>query len=96
MQFFKKENLFKPFIFLGSSPIYVYLVSELIIRTLWRVPIFDDQFKEPLIFCKWVTLKFVTPWAGERLDSLYFSLLYVILWMWISSKLYAKDKIIKI
>lgn len=93
---YKKESLFKPFIFLGSNPIFVYLVAELIIRTLWRVPIFDDQFKEPLIFCKWVTLKFVTPWAGERLDSLYFSILYVILWMWISSKLYAKDKIIKI
>lgn len=29
---YKKENLLKPFIFLGSSPIYVYLVSELIIK----------------------------------------------------------------
>lgn len=93
---YNKENLFKPFIALGSSPIYVYLVSEIIRRTLWRVPIYDDQFKEPLFFCKWITLKFVTPWAGEWLDSLYFSIFYVILWMWISNKIYAKDKFIKI
>lgn len=93
---YKKEGLLKPFIFLGSSPIFVYLVSELIRKTIWRIPIYDAQFKEPLLFCRWVTLRFVTPWAGQWLDSLYFSILYVMLWMWISSKLYAKDKIIKI
>lgn len=93
---YNKDRLFKPFIVLGSSPIYVYMISELLIRTLWRVPIFDDQFKEPLIFCKWFTFKFITPWAGQWLDSLYFSILYVILWMWMMNKLYEKGKIIKL
>lgn len=93
---FKKDNLFKPLVFLGSSPIFVYLVSEFIRKTLWLIPIHDTQFKDPLLFCKWVTLKFITPWAGNWLDSLYFSILYLILWVWISSKIYAKEKFIKI
>ena len=93
---YKKERLFKPLIFLGNSPILVYLICELIRKTLWRISIYDLQFKEPLLFCKWVTLKFITPWAGERLDSLYFSIIYVALWVLISSRLYTKNKIIKI
>lgn len=93
---YNKDRLFKPFIALGSSPIYVYMVSELLIRTLWRVPIFDKQFTEPLIFCKWFTFKFITPWSGQVLDSFYFSILYVILWMWMMNRLYEKGKIIKL
>lgn len=93
---YNKDRLFKPFIVLGSSPIYVYMISELLIRTLWRVPIVDYQFKEPLIFCKWFTFKFITPWAGQWLDSFYFSVLYIILWMWMMNKLYEKGKIIKL
>ncbi|MBI6871565.1 acyltransferase family protein [Clostridium aciditolerans] len=93
---YKKEGLFRPFTALGSSPIFVYLVSELIRKTLWRVPIYDSQFKEVLGFCPWITFKFITPWAGEWLDSLYFSILYVILWMWIMNRMYSKNKYIKL
>jgi predicted acyltransferase len=93
---FNKDRLFKPFIVLGSSPIFVYMVSELLIRTLWKVPIYDKQFTEPYIFCKWFTFKFITPWAGIVLDSFYFSILYVIFWMWIMSKFYEKGKFIKL
>lgn len=93
---YKKESIFKPFIALGSSPIFVYLVSELIRKTLWKVPIYDKQFKEALGFCPWITFKFITPWAGEQLDSLYFSMLYVILWMWIMNRMYSKGKYIRL
>lgn len=93
---FNKDRLFKPFIVLGSSPIFVYMISELLIRTLWKVPIYDKQFTEPLIFCKWFTFKFITPWSGTVLDSFYFSILYVIFWMWIMNKFYEKGKFIKL
>ncbi|MBV7271727.1 DUF5009 domain-containing protein [Clostridium sp. PL3] len=92
----KKDGIFKPFIALGSSPIFVYLVSELIRKTLWKVPIYDKQFKEALGFCPWITFKFITPWAGEWLDSLYFSIFYVILWMWIMSRMHSQGKYIRL
>lgn len=93
---YKKESMFRPFTALGSSPIFVYLVSEIIRKTLWRVPIYDSQFKEALGFCPWITFKFITPWAGTWLDSLYFSMLYVILWMWIMNKMYSKGEYIRL
>lgn len=93
---YNKDGFFRPFTALGSSPIFVYLVSELIRKTLWRVPIYDKQFKEPLGFCPWITTKFITPWAGQWLDSLYFSILYVIFWMWIMESMYSKNKFFKI
>lgn len=93
---FNKDRLFKPFIVLGSSPIFVYLVSEILIRTLWKVPIYDKQFPEPYIFCKWFTFKFITPWSGAWLDSFYFSILYVIFWVWVMNKFHEKGKIIKL
>lgn len=93
---FKKERLFTPFRALGSNPIFVYIITELIRKSFWKINIFDETLKLNLNLTAWITTKFVTPWAGVRLDSFYFSLIYLIIWIGITSKMYSNNKFIKI
>lgn len=79
----KISTIFKPFILLGGSPIIVYVVSELIRKTLWVIPITSQVQGKIMPMDVWLTTSFFTPWAGERLDSLYFSIFYVLLWAYI-------------
>lgn len=93
---FKKDKIFIPFIALGSSPIFVYMITELISKSMWKIKVIDDIGKVSLTLPIWITTKCITPWAGARLDSLYFSIVYLILWMFITTRLYSDNKFIKI
>lgn len=79
----KMTTIFKPFTLLGGSPIIVYVISELIRKTLWVIPITSQVQGKILPMDVWLTTTFFTPWAGEWLDSLYFSIFYVLLWSYI-------------
>ena len=85
MDIVKYDTPFKPFVALGSSAIFVYLVSEIVRRTLWLIPIVDSITKKPLTLKLWLTNHYITPWAGNILDSAYFSIVYIILWIGITS-----------
>lgn len=85
MDIIKYNTPFKPFVTLGSSAIFVFLVAEFVRRTLWLIPIVDSVTKKPIPFKIWFTTSFITPWAGTTLDSAYFSICYVILWIGIMS-----------
>lgn len=76
----KQLALFKPFIILGSSPIIIYVVSEIIRKTLWVIPVTSEVQGMTMPMNIWLTTTFFTPWAGDRLDSFYFSVCYVLLW----------------
>jgi predicted acyltransferase len=65
-----------PLCLLGSSPIFLYVVSELLLRSLWLIPV----GAEAVTLNVWITSHCFTPWAGD-LDSLYFSLMYAVLWI---------------
>ncbi len=90
MDIIKYESLFKPFVVLGSNAIFVYLVSEIIRKTLWAIPIVNSITKETVTLNVWITTHCITPWAGITLDSVYFSIVYVILWIGIMSIRYNK------
>lgn len=81
----KKVTLFKPFIPLGSSPIFVYVVSEIVRKTLWMIPVTSQVQGKIMPMDVWLTTTFFTPWAGDWLDSFYFSIFYVLLWCYIMS-----------
>lgn len=93
---YKKERIFTPFIALGSNPIFVYIITELIRKSFWKINVFDERLNLNLNLTAWITTKFVTPWAGVRLDSFYFSLIYLIIWIGITKKMYSNNKFIKI
>jgi Uncharacterized conserved protein len=76
----KNVMMFKPFIILGSSPIIIYILSEIIRKTLWIIPITTQVQGGTMPMNVWLTTTFFTPWAGDWLDSFYFSISYVILW----------------
>lgn len=76
----KNVTVFKPFIILGNSPIIIYVISELIRKTLWIIPIKSQVHGVTMPMNVWLTTTFFTPWAGDWLDSLYFSIFYVLLW----------------
>lgn len=79
----KKITVFKPFILLGSSPIIVYVLSEILRKTLWIIPITSQVQGRTMPMNVWLTTTFFTPWAGDRLDSLYFSIFYVLFWSYL-------------
>lgn len=93
---FKKDRIFIPFIALGSSPIFIYIITELIRKSLWRINVFDERLKLSLNLPTWITTNFVTPWAGVSYDSFYFSLIYLIFWIVITKRMYSNNKFIKI
>lgn len=82
-----KQNatMFKPFIILGSSPIVIYVLSEIIRKTLWVIPITSQVHGVTMPMDVWLTTTLFTPWAGEWLDSFYFSIFYVLMWSCIIS-----------
>ncbi|MBU3145493.1 acyltransferase family protein [Clostridium sp. CF012] len=96
MDIIKYDSLFKPFVALGSSAIFVYLVSEVIRKTLWVIPIVDSITKKPLTLNVWLTTHYITPWAGSTLDSVYFSIVYTILWTFIMSSFYNKRSFMRL
>jgi len=96
MDIIKFDAIFKPFVALGSSAIFVYLVSEIIRKTLWVIPIVDSITKEPVRLNVWLTTHYITPWAGSLLDSAYFSIVYTVLWIGIMSIFYDKKSFIRL
>lgn len=90
MDIVKYDSLFKPFIALGSSSIFVYVISELVRKTLWVIPVVDTVTKEKASLDVWITTHYIMPWAGTTLDSAYFGIAYVVLWMTIMIYLYDK------
>lgn len=81
------KKIFTPIIALGISPLFVYFVSEVIVKLVHKAPVNVFEF---------ITFKFMTPLVGEVYDSLAFSIGYVMLWMIVSLWMYKKNKIIKI
>lgn len=81
----KNVTLFKPFILLGSSPIIIYVLSELIRKTVWVIPVTSQVQRGIMPMDVWLTTTFFTPWAGAWLDSFYFSLFYVAWWAYMMS-----------
>ena len=81
----KNVTLFKPFILLGSSPIIIYVLSELIRKTVWLIPVTSQVQGGIMPMDVWLTTTFFTPWAGSWLDSFYFSLFYVAWWVYMMS-----------
>lgn len=81
----KNVTLFKPFILLGSSPIIIYVLSELIRKTVWLIPVTSQVQGGIMPMDVWLTITFFTPWAGSWLDSFYFSVFYVAWWAYMVS-----------
>ncbi|WP_286183927.1 DUF5009 domain-containing protein [Clostridium sp. CCUG 7971] len=92
----KKYKTLVPIIALGSSPIFIYMMLEIISKTLWKVNILSDFNNEVVGFRAWVTYEFITPWAGDFYDSIIFSSLYAVIWIIIMLYMYRKNKFIKI
>ena len=80
--------LVKPFTALGGKPFFIYVFSELIRKTLWLIPITDQGTQTKMSLNAWLTTKYITPWAGPKLDSFYFALIYVVVWMAIMMRSY--------
>lgn len=91
----KMGRILKPFKALGASAIFVYFASELIRRTLWLVPVYDTISGKPLALKVWLTERLVAPWAHD-LDSLYFSILYMLFWLVITGVLYCRKIYIRL
>jgi len=83
----KSGRLLTPFKVIGGSPIFVYFTTELIGRSLWQIPVQDSISGNIMTFKIWITERLISPWA-HGLDSLYFSVSYVIVWMAIMGFLY--------
>ena len=96
MDIIKYDYLFKPLVVLGSSAIFVYLVSEIVSKTLWVIPIVDSITKKTTTLNVWFTTNYITPWAGNILDSVYFSITYTIIWIGIMSIFYNKKSFMRL
>ncbi|MGL6107500.1 acyltransferase family protein [Romboutsia sp.] len=81
------KKIFVPIIALGTSPLFVYFVSEAIEKLISKMPVNVFEF---------ITFKFMTPLVGDVYDSLAFSVGYVLLWGVLAIWMYKKGKIIKI
>lgn len=86
----------KPFTVLGSNAIFVYVCSELVSKTLWRVKIYDTLTGGPISPNYWICSHWFTDWAGKANDSLYFSIAYLLVWMFITYKLYKRKIFFKV
>lgn len=80
------KKIFKPFMILGSNAIFVYVVSEILGKSLWLIPVMDSISGKSLTLNIWITNHMFTPWAGNKLDSLYFSIAYMLIWVIIMGK----------
>lgn len=76
----KSGRLLIPFKVIGDSAIFIYFTSELIGRSLWLIPVHDSISGKTMTFKIWLSERLISPWAHD-LDSLYFSVSYVIFWM---------------
>lgn len=76
-------KMFKPFVLIGGSPFVIYIISEIIRKTLWVIPVTSQSQGTVMTMNVWLTTIFFTPWAGNWLDSLYFSLFYAIVWSYL-------------
>ncbi len=90
----KSGKIFKPFKAIGASAIFVYFVSELIRRTLWLIPV-QDATGSTMTLKIWLTTRLISPWA-HGLDSLYFSIFYVMVWLVIMGVLYHRKIYIRL
>lgn len=91
----KSGEILKPFKVLGASAIFVYFASELVRRTLWLIPIHDSLSGKTMALKIWLTERFITPWA-QGLDSVYFSIVYVLVWLGIMGFLYHRKIYIRL
>lgn len=96
MDIAKYESLFKPFVVLGSNSIFVYVVSELVRKTLWVIPIVDSITKKTVTLNVWITTHWVAPWAGNILDSAYFAIAYTVLWIGIMGIFYRRKSFMRL
>lgn len=85
--------LFKPFVALGSNPFFVYVSAELIRKTLWMIPITDGTTNIKINLNVWITTNYIAPWAGTKLDSFYFAICYVVVWMFIMIHSYDRKEL---
>lgn len=85
----------KPFTALGNNPFFVYVSSELIRKTLWMIPITDKETNARMYLNTWITTKYITPWAGTKLDSFYFAVFYVVVWMFIMMHSYDRKRLLQ-
>jgi len=90
------KTIFKPLMILGSNPIFVYIGFQMVCKTLWLIPIVNSTTGDSTSLNVWITTRFINPWAGDQLDSFYFSLLYTFLWIKMLSSSYKKNSFIKL
>ncbi|MDR3540875.1 MAG: DUF5009 domain-containing protein [Desulfosporosinus sp.] len=90
------KTIFKPLSILGSNPLFVYVVSEIIRKTLWLIPIYDVVTGKTMALDLWLTSRLFTPWAGDKLDSIYFSIFYTIVWILVLKKFIKENIVIKL
>lgn len=86
----------KPFMVLGSNAIFVYVCSELVGKTFWRLKINDILTGGPISLNYWICSHWFTDWAGKVNDSLYFSIAYLLIWILITYKLYRSKIFFKV
>ena len=89
------DFLSKPFAALGSNPFFIYVSSELIRKALWMIPITDKETHARMYLNTWITTKYITPWAGIKLDSFYFAVFYVVVWMFIMIHSYDRKRLLQ-
>jgi len=76
----KSGRFLMPFKVIGANAIFIYFTSQLMGASLWLIPIHDSVSGKTMTFRIWFTERLISPWA-HGLDSLYFSVSYVIFWM---------------
>ncbi|KUO71982.1 MAG: hypothetical protein APF81_07515 [Desulfosporosinus sp. BRH_c37] len=91
----KSGRLLIPFKVIGASAIFVYFTSSLIGRSLWLIPVYDSISGKTMTFTIWISERLISPWA-HGLDSLYFSVSYVIFWMVIMGLLHQREIYIRL
>jgi len=90
------KTIFKPLMILGSNPIFVYIGFQIVCKTLWLIPIVNSTTGDSMNLNVWITARFFNPWAGDQLDSFYFSVFYTFLWIKLLSGSYKNNSFIKL
>lgn len=90
------RTIFKPLMILGSNPIFVYIGFQIVCKTLWLIPIVNSTTGDSMNLNVWITTRFFNPWAGDQLDSFYFSVFYTFLWIKLLSGSYKNNSFIKL
>ncbi|HBV88386.1 MAG TPA: DUF5009 domain-containing protein [Desulfosporosinus sp.] len=91
----KMGGILTAFKAIGASPIFVYFASNIVGRIIWGLPIKDAISGATMTFKAWVMERLISPWA-HSLDSIYFSVLYVVVWMAIAGVLYHRKIYIRL